>query len=69
MNEHAFNRFDARYRDLIARAKTMRASGYHASADALLERAWLCADQREAVAMQAFLSDQKAKRNEGATHA
>lgn len=35
------------YDELMARAKTMRASGYNASADALLVRAWRCAERIE----------------------
>lgn len=57
-------RLNDQYSDLMARAKIMRASGYHASADALLQRAWNCASKREDLALRTLVQghgDQQAK--------
>lgn len=52
MSTSAQERLNEQYADLMARAKSMRASGYHASADHLMQRAWRCAMRREEMATQ-----------------
>jgi hypothetical protein len=56
MNTRKAQQLQEKYNDFMERAKMMRALGYHASADALLQRAWACADHREAVTLPQALA-------------
>lgn len=69
MNPHALDKLKGRYQDLMSRARLMRASGYHASADELLRLAWGCADAIAAASLHAVISATAGPGHEGRSHA
>ncbi|TAK86603.1 MAG: hypothetical protein EPO09_19540 [Aquabacterium sp.] len=70
MNAMDIQKQQAYYADLMARANVMRACGYHASADALMQRAWACGDGSERVTLQHALDSMHLTRGarEGVAH-
>ncbi|RZI78134.1 MAG: hypothetical protein EOP38_28010 [Rubrivivax sp.] len=62
MSTYIVNRLDEQYDDLIGRAKTMRASGYYASADALMKRAWACSERSQAYALKLIIDGHAGQR-------
>jgi hypothetical protein len=55
MSNHVLARLQAKHRDLLARSRYLRACGFIASANALLERAWRCVEQIHAAEYHALV--------------